>query len=464
MAHHTSHHGPDSALRSTYQKGPSDSIDIQGNDNGRFPRIRLLCDDAADQLFALIAEHVVQFGIIGLPTSSQPPRLQAALIQYITKKELKATEIQAVERSRFWTTHTRLPLLLVRGLIAGGILRFALSTKRWRVNFGVDSGRTPKMYLAVPFRSKDSPSPRSEFSHPDVVIVLTLLSYYYEGLTDEQLFDNFAHLQKSDQASIQYNEWVQTAHALPTAFRQLSGISIKDRHQCVAEVFPSLQYSRKTIDYYLSFIVFPKALKEFPQKLSASGWDIGAIKNHALTGFSGTNDTSHLLPLTVKHLDLPSQNHTNALVLKYLLQDENSVELLPQRSSGSDAEQILSVIIGMEPEVRVILDCGASILEMNNQQVAEAWLTMRDESCQAVVFFDDEDLSVLDRTGRVELFQTSPFAKQLESCLVYLDEAHTRGTDLKLPRHYRAGLTLGQALTKDKLTQGTQIEKMWTKM
>jgi hypothetical protein len=60
----------------------------------------------------------------------------------------------------------------------------------------------------------------------------------------------------------------------------------------------------------------------------------------------------------------------------------------------------------------------------------------------------------MDRAGRTEPLQTSPFAQQLDVCLVYLDEAHTRGTDLKLPRNYRAAVTLGSGLVKDKLTQG----------
>ena len=74
---------------------------------------------------------------------------------------------------------------------------------------------------------------------------------------------------------------------------------------------------------------------------------------------------------------------------------------------------------------------------------------------QAVVFFDDSDeLSVLDRKGNVESFQTSPFARQLDLCLVFLDEAHTRGTDSKLPENFRAVVTLGANLTKDRLVQG----------
>jgi galactose-1-phosphate uridylyltransferase len=78
---------------------------------------------------------------------------------------------------------------------------------------------------------------------------------------------------------------------------------------------------------------------------------------------------------------------------------------------------------------------------------------MRDSNVEAVVYFKDEQLSVLDRTGHIESFQTSTYAKQLNLCIVYLDESHTRGTDLKLPQDYRAVVTLGAQLTKNRLTQ-----------
>jgi hypothetical protein len=218
-----------------------------------------------------------------------------------------------------------------------------------------------------------------------------------------------------------------------------------------------LRYSKNAIDYYLARLVFPKQLKQFPRKLSASGWDLAIDKPHPTAGFSGTNDTLHLLPLNIKHLDLPSQHHTNAQVLSYLLMDETSVENLPAREPGSttisDGEHLLTFIEKLDLDIRVVLDCGASILEQNNRQVAETWLRMRNSDIQAVVYFEDEELSVIDRSFRIESFQTSPYAKMLDSCVIYLDEAHTRGTDLKLPRHYRAALTLGSQLSKDRLTQ-----------
>ncbi|KAI4686606.1 uncharacterized protein J4E84_005887 [Alternaria hordeiaustralica] len=434
-----------------------DAVDIQGDGDGRYPRIRFLRSDAADLILRLLATRVVESGV-GSPSRSQSSVMQAAILRYISVKDLETHEIHTVEKSKFWTATTKPSLLLLRGLFAGGVLKFIFSMKRSRVNFGLDKLRTPSTRLAVPFRSKDSPSPRSEYAHPDVIIILTLLSWYYEGLSDDDLFDTLTHVVHSDQSVIHYDEFVHTAcSGLPKAFRQLTGVSLRDRHQCIMEVFPYLRYSKKAVDYYLSYLVFPKELKQFPLKLSASGWDLATPKPNPTTGFSGTNDTMHLLPLNMHHLDLPSQQHTNARVLSYLLMDETSVANLPARTIGCtdrDGQHLLAFIERLSPDIRVFLDCGASILEMNNREVAETWLKLRDDDVLAVIYFENEELSVLDRTSKVESFQTSPYAKMLDSCIVYLDESHTRGTDIPgLPRHYRAALTLGSQLTKDRLTQ-----------
>lgn len=438
------------------------SIEVDDRWPGRFPRTRILRPDAHELILQRVGDHICRIGFPGFPIARQPEDVRLAVFKYITKFRLTAEEVVEVESEgdgSFWTDSTRNPLLLIRGLIAGGVLSFAFGSKRWRVNYGLDPNRLPRTRLSVPFQAKDSPTPRSEFSHPDVVIILTSLCYYYGGLDDDDLFTSFGHLLKSDQAQIEYGEWVCTAPDLPDAFRQLAGVNIKDRSQCIEQVFPSLRYSKGAVDYFLSHIVFPKEMKEFPHKISASGWDIGQTKNYPTSGFSGTNDSRHTLPLSVQHLDLPEQKHTNALVLEYLLRDENSVELLPSgdESTGSDAELLLAVVTKMKPAVRVILDVGAQILELSNVQVAGNWLHMWTDNDQtkAVVFFDDNDeLSVLDRGGQIELLQTSPFAKQLDVCLVFLDEVHTRGTDLKLPNDYRAAVTLGPNLTKDRLVQG----------
>lgn len=435
------------------------SVELCDQDRSRFPRVRLLHPEAVARLIRLLATHICETGITGLPISRHPQEIRVLVSKYISEPDLSAAEISAVEDSEFWNASTSTNVLLVRGLLAGGIIGYVLGEKRWRVNYGLDPTRKPRTGLAVPYLAKDCPTARSEFSHPDVVIVLTCLSYYYGGLNDIEMFLSFNHLLQADQADVEYQLWVKFAPTLPPAFGQLEGINIKDHEQCITQVFPHMRYSKGTIDYFLANIVFAKEMREFPHKLSASGWDIAKTKCHPTTGFSGTNDSRHVLPLNMKQLDLSSQKHTNALVMEYLLQPENSVIMMPSLGQGvtSIGNAFLEMVTKMQPETRVILDVGAHIIELSNLEVARHWLVLSAEQgqIQAAVFCDEKDqVSVINRHGQIELLQTSPYAKQPDSCLVFLDEAHTRGIDLRLPPQYRAAVTLGASLTKDRLVQG----------
>ncbi|KAL5943080.1 hypothetical protein ACKVV1_001918 [Pyricularia oryzae] len=438
---------------------------------GSFPRLRILKANGKQALVQEVASRICATGLSGLPIARQNKKSRAALLTYLTKVKLTPAEINAVkcaQQGGFWSDATKAPFLLLRGILAGGILAFTFARKRWRVNYGLDPMRQPPTRLAVPYRAKNSPSPRSKFSHPKVVLFLTNLNYYYGGLSDEDLFVTFGQLLKSDQPDQEYNAWIADAPNLNSSFHHLEGVNIKDKPQCVQLLSPKLRYAKAVVDYFLGHVVFPKYIKKFPSKLSGSGWDIGQVKTRPISGFSGTNDARELLPLSVTHLDLPSQKHINALVLNYLLKDDNHVSLIPHRTTtGSDADQLLTIVIKMQQKVQVLLNVGAQILELGNLQIAKQWLRMHQEqgpasNKQAYVYFNnDNNLCVVDIRGKKELRQTSPFATAFDVCLVFLDEAHTRGTDLKLPDNFRAAVTLGANLAKDRLVQGELFIPLW---
>ncbi|KAI6353477.1 hypothetical protein MCOR32_010878 [Pyricularia oryzae] len=319
---------------------------------GSFPRLRILKANGKQALVQEIASRICATGLSGLPIARQNEKSRAALLTYLTKVKLTPAEINAVECAQqggFWSDATKAPFFLFRGIFAGGVLAFILARKRWKVNYGLDPMRQPPTRLAVPYRAKDSPSPRSEFSHPKVVLFLTNLSYYYGGLNNEDLFVTFGQLLKSDQPDQEYNAWIADAPNLDSSFHHLEGVNIKDKPQCVQLLSPKLRYAKAVVDYFLGHVVFPKYIKEFPSKLSGSGWDIGQVKTRPISGFSGINDARKLLPLSVTHLDLPSQKHINALVLDYFLKDDNHVSLIPHRTTtGSDADQLLTMVIKMQ--------------------------------------------------------------------------------------------------------------------
>jgi hypothetical protein len=293
-----------------------------------------------------------------------------------------------------------------------------------------------------------------------MAIALTCLSYYYGGLTKEQVLQCFDRLTKLDNPTMEYDQWVESGKEMdiPKSLRQFSGVNTDDAIQVNDDLVPRFRRNKRVIDFYLSQVVFPRAAKEFPHKLSSSAWDLVEDKSNVTTGFSGTNDNRYLLPTSITQEDPLSQLSTNALVLGYLLQPENNHyectagDLDGERETAKD---FLERLVSQDPEIRVLLDVGAQMLELQNEDLVRHWLDLTKTHISAGIFFDDFDrLTVLTRDGTVEPFTSSPFNRQLDKCIVYLDDAHTRGTDLKLPRETRAAVTLGPKVTKDRLLQG----------
>jgi hypothetical protein len=219
------------------------------------------------------------------------------------------------------------------------------------------------------------------------------------------------------------------------------------------------------VDFYLSQVVFPRYAREFPSKLPTSAWDLVEEKTNVTTGFSGTNDNRLLLPTSITQKDLDFAVDANARVLHRLLLPQNDHY---ECTKGGDGEReptthFLERLVRQEPEIRVLLDVGGQMLELRNEELARHWLSLRPDLLAAVFFDDSDRLTVITPDRTVEPFVSSPFNKQLERCLVYLDDAHTRGTDLRFPQGTRAAVTLGQNVTKDRLVQGKTMSHIKSK-
>jgi len=437
------------------------SLSVIGSSPQQFPQIRVFTQDCGQRLLCQVAKCIVFENL--LPSYSFrhfSAADQTTLLQFITETAIdRALYNQVIHICQNQGDSLTLkPVLLLRGLLGHGVLLTILKEKRWRVDYGLDISRS---MLAVPYWAKDRPSSRAEFGHTDIAICLTCLSYYYEGLTDAQLGDCFQHLFKTDNPNQWYEEWIKDYHNdLPKTLRSLRGLNLDDPVQCHEHIFPQLRHCKAVIDFFLSTIVFPKHMKEFPYKLSTSGWDLAQDRSSfgkLVTGFSGTNDNRFLLPQMIGQVDLGAHTHTNAMGLDCILRQENS-KVIHLPDAAKDIRGMLELLRDEEAGARVLLDVGAQVLELQNKEVAALWLEVDPRpEIEAAVFVDSkDDLQVLRRDGVVELLVSSPYKELLGRCVVYLDEAHTRGTDLKLPPGSRAVVTLGPRLCKDKLMQGTQ--------
>ena len=455
-------------------------IECQHAAFGSFPHMRILQADSEKHFIPLIAEDVIRGRLVDLGIQYLPQGLRDAISDFISLKNILPETSKMVEECAVQMTSWN-ALLLLRGLLAHNILLFALTERSWRVDYGLDPTRTK---LAVPYRAKDIPSARAEFGHPDLTIVLTCLSYYYGGLSEEQLRMTFEILLGQDDPSSDFAIWLEdcASGTMPDRFRILSNINIRSSEQWDQYLVPLFSRNQGAIDFYLSMVVFPKYAKEYPWKMSGSSWDITERKTHLVTGgrrgplvlavlsslnrvtgFSGTNDVQYLLPTSIRQddPDYLHQTGSNAVVLANLLHPDSDHYMVTAYENGErwTTFELLKIVVAQEPEIRVLLDVGAQILDLSNHALAKTWLdlTPASHTAGAIYFNENDELVVLTRNGTVQPLSSSPLLQQLDRCVAYLDDVHTRGTDIKFPRGFRAAVTLGAKLTKDRLAQGMSL-------
>lgn len=273
-----------------------------------------------------------------------------------------------------------------------------------------------RRYLAIPFEGKDVPSKSSEFAHPDVTIGLTIFAYRYEGLryTDfDQIMNSMrATLQKEvgpysqRKSSLLHQSWVAQAGGvvqkralsedaeavIPGIWQQQhkqgdpewEDLSLEEREDWMSKalvvplrllkrsnsgqmnkLYELLQYEPKVVLWYLQEIIFPTHMRHQHVKLSASGQDLGGdILFPKRIGFSGT--PSDLLPMELGKCDY--ERGSDGKMISIMTNKEVcSVEHL---ENGWSAHSILDKIAKADPPRKALIDTGALITGLSNEEVA----------------------------------------------------------------------------------------------
>ncbi|KAL8970029.1 MAG: hypothetical protein Q9183_001709 [Haloplaca sp. 2 TL-2023] len=404
-------------------------IEVEAKSSSSFPAVRLLSAKISQELMSAIGQDICASKIPGLVLSNLSPRMMGAATNFIILSDVSMDDCKEIELFCKEDEVFLKKLLFVRGLVSSGILLHALHDHRWSVTYGLHRERC---FYAVPYRAKGVPAPSAEFGHPDVAIALTCLSYYYDGLEYDQVRRCLELVKKADDPTAEYETWTSMDPSFPAQLIHWSAVNLEDQQQCKTQLYPALRYNKKTADFFLTFVVFPKEGKEYDRKLSASGWDIPARPESAkvTTGFSGTNDNRFLLPTTISQQDLPELRHTSGKVLEFLSREENLSYFCAKNENGvqTTTKGLLEYIGHVDPTARVLIDVGAQIIDFTNRQVIAEWLNFC-PSAEAGIYFDEKDYPmVLTKTGGVEKLASSSFVNRMDRCIVYLDDVHTRGS------------------------------------
>mmetsp|Transcript_33769 Transcript_33769/g.49019 ORF Transcript_33769/g.49019 Transcript_33769/m.49019 type:complete len:1441 (+) Transcript_33769:465-4787(+) len=381
-----------------------------------------------------------------------------AICDFLNEKVKASTMSPSLEEWSVADSPEMQSLLALRGLLGFGILLHCLQN-RHRIDYGIK--RPAKKRLAVPFQAADTPSPRSEFQHPDIAIVYTTLSYYDDGLSKDELLEAFRHLLDlgPDAQADVYNEWYKRSRSVMSheCAKSLDDVCKIDLSNVVQNDLLVKYYSRnmETINYWLAFVVLPVETKQYSQRMMANGWHLCANSKRAPIGFSGTSDNKMLLPLQVKQTEMSERTDimgTDGKMLYLLLKCSDYVSVDEMDFVTNDhVPNILANIISQLKvnNANALIDAGGLIVGRSNRDTAFTLAA----TFTTVVYFntDFNEWYVLDNIGREWSLCNSPIREK--DAFVFFDDRRCRGSDMKLKPDARAMVTIGPKMSKDKLMQ-----------
>lgn len=424
--------------------------------SGSFPNFRLLLpffrnDKAMHSLGQVLCSHIVrfppyQFRWMDLLAEDR----KELLIRIICLSDCDAEKMIGQDKEFKKNRHD---ILSLRGCIAYRLLFHGLAS-RHRVNYGVDMNSKKK--IAVPFSASDTPKDSSEFSHPDMAILYTVLSYLHSGLSLSQFQDSLNLLEGQGPTAKRqvFQGWTDSVKndvdcADLKKFDNIAKIDPSNRIQ-VSLMHKYLGNAMLVIIYWMNHFVFPHETHQFSKKRATSAWNL--VDKNSI-GFSGTDDTKLMLPLAVKQRPAKTRSlrGTNGLMIDLILQcTDSKIQLLEDVNSSS----VLNLCAKLT--VDALIDVGGAMAGTTNRQVAsEMALKTNRDAHRGIVYFESEtnQWHVLEIESNRYVALRSSSLKESE-CFVYFDESRCRGADKKLKRDACALVTLEPKLTKDRFLQG----------
>ena len=312
------------------------------NINLHCPMIRLLTNDSYNKIIETVVNYIIgsktnHSFLDFIPNWTQ--KEQENIINLVKSKKDIFDIFDCNELSK----PCEILILTLRGLLFHGCLMTILQ-KRYNIDYGLPFTfggieRKNKTEMAVPYRAKNIPSECSEFSHPDVAILYTLISYYYNGLTKIQMESIFNH----SKIEVFYNAWMNEINInqkknnikfdlVPMRWQH---VNLSDEKQKLA-IIKLLYTYMPVVNFYCDQMIFPNYAKQFEYKLSNSAWNLAKQpRNYLTNGFAGTNGLQTIYPISIKQNDLEIVKNTNKLLNKRLCFPLNNIiDHLPSKLTG----------------------------------------------------------------------------------------------------------------------------------
>merc|ERR1712137_1114356 len=294
-------------------------------------------------------------------------------------------------------------------------------------------------------------------------IGLTILAFRYEGVRKSDLARVISQLKQDYSRQVgprekrpacrTFDSWLSlssrggpsqdSSSILPLPLFQPTDKKQLDRLFTMIHRLPEL------IHYLLQQHIFPACMNFQKLKVSACGHELGSdILFGKRIGFSGT--PSNLLPVDLGTCQYEPRSDGRIIHVLTSPQVTSACKKEDQRTARS----LLRDMARSDPPIHALIDTGALITGMDNEEVARYLLLHLPDRIEGVVYLDRQDrqMILLRDSGRsVNLAQCgiSPASR-----FTFYDQVHTTGMDIKQAPNAQAVLTIGKDMTFRDYAQG----------
>ena len=203
------------------------------------------------------------------------------------------------------------------------------------------------------------------------------------------------------------------------------------------------------ISYYLTECLFPPLMRHQGMKLTANGQVLGgSMLFSRRLGFSGT--PSDLLPIELGKCQY--EKGSDGKMINYLTNSQIvNTHLLTETWT---VHSLLITIANAQPHFNALIDTGALITGMTNEEVARFLLTHGSPTIEGVVYLDSTDSKKILVRSTMKSMSLSQCGISLEKRFSFYDQIHTTGMDIHHTLNARAVITLGKDMVFRDYAQG----------
>ncbi len=336
----------------------------------------------------------------------------------------------------------------------------------------IEELNTTQGALAKPYRYADVVSENSQFTSPFETMNYTIFYHLKYGITPcifKHFVEAFQKQAKDEkEASPKTKRIIDTKSA--KRFREISGLNpellnTELSYESLNELYEKNRYNAPLVQYCLLNYILPEI--SIDTLLLRHNSINHASQFKTVQGFSGTVLSPDIFDPRMQPFDYDLAKGTDGETIHHLVRKKTPVVKLQKYLPNDICDELISQ---MKENTSSIIDVGGTLKGLSNKMIAlRMAMKPPNKKIEYVLYFNDQDKLTAMPVSEINnphpktilIGSTDPdeIKKKLkiesnEQYLVYYDQSHTIGIDIKQPPNANSVVTCGHSTLLSKLLQG----------